>query len=471
MKIFGREFWKQKANGVTINVPVSSGTSYLFGPLIEGFSGAWARHIVTESKENLTKFSPIYACISRVSSDISILRPMLMGPGKGGTTVEITDSRSPYLPLMKRPNPYMNWIQFLERWIVCKLLYGNAYAIKDRDARGIVVALYPVDPRLVKPLIAPDGEVYYQFSGNQLARIPSGEAALEASEVIHDRMCCLQHDLIGVPPIYAAASSGTQAIRIQANSETFFANMSRPSGHLSHPGKIDPEQLKLLKEQFEQNFSAGNLGRTMVTGGDAKYNVISMTAEQSQLVEQLKWAVEDVARCFHVPLHKIQVGAMPTFSNIAALNQQYYDEALKPHIEAFERLMTDEVVMKEEYCVELDLSGLLRMDPSTRAETTKTLVQCGVLSPNEARLTENLPPVTGGEQPLLQQQMWQIGQLANREPPQDAPTNPATPSTPAADPAEDDPEDDDLAKMAQRGAWIEAAASIDLRRNLGMPDQ
>ncbi len=412
---------------------------------MEGFSGSYQRHIATESTENLTKFSPIYACVSRVSSDISILRPMLMQPGKGGTTVEVSDQRSPYLPLIKRPNPYMNWIQFLEWWVVCKLLYGNAYAIKDRDARGIVVALYPVDPRLVKPLIASDGQVYYQFSGDQLARIPYGEAALPASEVIHDRTCCMWHPLVGVPPIYAAAASGTQAIRIQANSEAFFANMSRPSGHLAFPGKVGDDQLALLKKQFEDNFSGANLGRLLVTGGDAKYGPMTIPAEQSQLVEQLKWAVEDVARCFHVPLHKIQVGAMPTFSNIAALNQQYYDEALKPHIEAFERLMTDEVVMKEDYCVELDLSGLLRMDPKTRAETAEILARAGHLTPNEGRLRENLPPVEGGDTCYLQQQNFSLEALAKRDAQAD-PFGTAKPASndPPKDPpvaAEDDPED------------------------------
>ena len=431
--------------------------SFFTGPISESFAGSWGRHIVAESRENLCQFSPVYACISRISSDISILRPMLMTPGKGGTKVEVTDSRSPYMPLMKRPNPYMNWIQFLSYWVTCKLLYGNAYAIKDRDSRGIVVALYPVSPRIAKPMVAPDGEVYYAFSGDNLARIPNGEAALPASEVVHDRMNCLfDHALVGVPPIYAAAASGTLGMRIQANSEKFFANMSRPSGHLSFANKVDDDQLKLLKKQFEEGFSGGNLGRLLVTGGGAEYAPMAIAAEQSQLVEQMKVAVEDVARCFGMPLHKIQAGTMPTYTNIAAYNQQYLDDCLKVHIEPFERLMTDEVVMKEEYSVELDLSGFLRMDPKTRAERLQILVQCGVFSPNEARLSENLPPVDGGDQPLLQQQMWQIGQLANRPPPDDTPSNP--PASQEPEPEEpDDQEDEDAAEEEAR-AFLSAIA-------------
>lgn len=441
MKLFGIQLGRQKAQGLTISVPATRGVSYFLGPLMEAFGGAWARNIVSESAENLLRFSPIYACASRIASDISILRPMLMQPGQGDTTVEVKDRRSPYRPLMVRPNPYMNWIQFLSYWILCKLFYGNAYAIKDRDDRGIVVALYPVDPRLAKPMVASDGEVYYAFSGDQLARIPNGEAMLPASEVVHDRMNTFWHPLVGVPPIYAAAASGTQGIRIQTNSETFFANMSRPSGQLTAPGPIDDATAKRLKEQFEAGFSGSNLGRMFISGNGLKFESINVPAEQAQLIEQLKWTVEDVARCFGVPLHKIQAGAMPTFTNIGALNQQYYDEALKPYIEAFELLMTQEVVMKDEYSVELDLSGLLRMDPKTRAERIEILMRAGAMTPDEARASENLPPVDGGNTPYMQQQNYSLAALAKRDAQQD-PFGTAKPAAAAPAPNEEDDDED-----------------------------
>jgi len=441
VKLFGIQIWREKAQGTAISVPVSHAFTYFLGPIKEAFAGAWSRNIVAESRENLLRFSPIYACASRIASDISILRPMLMKATQDGITVEVNDPRSPYLPLMMRPNAYMNWIQFLSYWLLCKLFYGNAYAIKDRDARGVVVALYPIDPRMVKPKIASDGGVYYDFGGDYLARIPEGLSMLPASEVVHDRMNTFWHPLAGVPPIYAAAASGTQGIRIQTNSETFFSNMSRPSGQLTAPGSIDDATEKRLKKQFEDGFSGGNLGRMFVSGNGLKFEPINVPAEQAQLIEQLRWTVEDIARCFGVPLHKIQAGAMPTFTNIGALNQQYYDEALKPHIEAFELLMTQEVVMKAEYSVELDLSGLLRMDPKTRAEAAEILARAGHLTPNEGRARENLPPVAGGDTPYLQMQNYSLAALAKR----DAQDDPFGTAKPAVSPApEEEDEDEDL---------------------------
>lgn len=440
-----------------MTVSLARGVSYLLGPLMEGFSGAWQKNIVTESNENLLRFSAVYACINRIANDIATLRPMLM-ERRAGIEVEVENSAVPFLQVLRRPNPYMTWVQFLAYWMTMKLIHGNFYAIKDRDARGVVVALYPVDSRLAKPMVAPDGSVYYSFSGDNLARIPAGEAMLPASEVIHDRMNCFWHPLVGVPPIDACAASGTHGIRIQNNSATFFQNMSRPSGHLAFAGKVDDEQLKLLKKQFEEGFSGGNLGRLLVTGGDAKYAAMTIPAEQAQLIEQLKWTVEDIARAFSVPLHKLQAGAAPTFSNIGALNQGYYDDALKVHIEAIESLLTHDLGLPRQYTVELELEGLLRMDPKTRAETMDALVKAGILAPNEGRAREGLLPVEGGDSPMIQQQNFSLAALAKRDAQEDPfGTARPEPALPAPEDEEDPEEDDDAAEEEAR-AFLDTIA-------------
>ena len=404
---------REKQAGVMVSVPLAHRISYFMGPIMEAFGGAWSRNIVAESRENVLKFSAVYACVSRIANDISILRPMVMTIDKGLWT---EDESSPYAELLARPNPYMDWIQFAAYWMTAKLLYGNAYCIKDRDVpRGRVVALYPVDPRLAKPMVATDGEVYYSFSGDNLARIPNGEAALPASEVVHDRMNCLYHPLVGCGPLYAAASSATHGIRVQANSEAFFANMSRPSGHLSF-NDASEEQLKLLKTQFESGFSGGNLGRLLVTAGGAKFEPMTIPAEQAQLIEQLKFDIEDIARAFSIPLHMIQAGTTPSFSNIAALNQNYLDQTLRMHIESVESLLTIGLELKRgKQAIQLDTESLLRMDPKTRAETMDTLVKAGILAPNEGRFRENLPPVTGGNSPMIQMQNFSLEALAKRD--------------------------------------------------------
>src|SRR5690606_37079484 len=159
---------------------------------------------------------------------------------------------------------YQTRIQFFVTWIVMKLLYGNAYVLKERDARGVVRALYVLDSRLVTPLVSDTGEVFYAVRTDKLSTVYEDQPAVPASEIIHDRALTLFHPLVGVSPIFACGASATQGIRIQNNSATFFENMSRPSGHLTAPGQITTPTAERLKAEFEKNFSAGNLGRLLV---------------------------------------------------------------------------------------------------------------------------------------------------------------------------------------------------------------
>ena len=118
-------------------------------------------------------------------------------------------SRLPaFSPVLRKPNRYQTRQQFIEQWVTSKLIHGNAYILKERDNRNVVTALYVLDPLLTKPLIAPDGEVYYQLSINQLAGIENTDVIVPADEIIHDVMVPLYHPLCGVSPITACGLAG-----------------------------------------------------------------------------------------------------------------------------------------------------------------------------------------------------------------------------------------------------------------------
>lgn len=416
-------------------VPFST-VSNFFGPIRESFTGAWQRNVVVEQSANILAFSAVYAAISLISNDISKLRIMLTEETAVGTWEEL-EGNSPFLPVLSKPNRYQTRQQFIQQWIVAKLMYGNAYVLKERDQRGIVIALYVLDSRYVQPLVAEDGSVYYRLHRDYLSGVID-EIIIPATEIMHDRMPTLWHPLVGVSPIYACGASTTQGIRIQNNSAKFFENMSRPSGHLTAPGVINDVTVNRLKAEFEKNFSGGNLGRLLVTGDALKYEPMTIPPHEAQLIEQLKWTVEDVARAFLIPLYKIETsstGRSPA-SNLAQLNQDYYDQTLQVHIEAIEALLDEGLALPGTYATQLDLDGLLRMDPLAQAETFSKEIQAGYLAPNEARARRGLRPATGGDTPYLQQQNYSLAALAKRDALADpfAKTSPAPASTPDTTP-------------------------------------
>jgi HK97 family phage portal protein len=425
-------------------------TQSWFGPIMESFSGAWQRNIVVDSQQNILAFSAVYACVSLISDDVAKLRIRLC-EDRNGIWEEIEVPA--FSPVLRKPNRYQTRIQFLSQWMTSKLLYGNAYILKERNERGNVRAMYVLDPRGVVPLVATDGEVYYQLSGDDLAGVePSTQKlTVPASEIIHDRMSCLFHPLVGVSPIYACGAAATQGIRIQNFGARFFENMSRPSGQLTAPGKIDDETAARLKRSFEENFSGGNLGRLLVTGDGLKYEPMTIPAQEAQLIEQQRWTVEDVARAFGVPLYKVQAGN-PTFTNSAQFDQDYYKQTLQKKIEDIEVLLDEGLDLPTGYHTELDLEGLLRMDPETRARTQQIQIGAGVLAPNEARYIENYKPVAGGNSPMIQQQNYSLQALAKRDAKEDPFATEAKPALPAP---KDEPEEDEEERALMFGWMVE----------------
>ncbi len=422
-----------------------------WGMVTEPFSGAWQAGVTADPMGQLTAFGAVFACVVRIANDIAKLEFELKMQA-GGICVD-APATSPYRAALVRPNPLQNRIQFITWWLLCKLIHGNAYQLKARDSRGIVNRLFPLDPRRVLPLVTPEGDVYYSLAGDHLARLPVG-LTVPASEIIHDRGATLWHPLIGISPLYAAAASATMGARIQGNSAKFFENMSRPSGMLTAPETISDETAQRLKAEFERNFSGQNIGKLLVAGDGLKYDAMTIPAQTSQLIEQLGWNVADVARCFGMPLYKINAGPEPAAGSVEASDIKYYTGCLQIHIENIELCLTEGLEIGSGatagYKVQCDLQGLLRMDSPTQIAMLAAAVQGGLMKPDEARARLNLAPVAGGDAVYLQQQNYSLAALAKR----DAQANPFSPTGAAAKAALDTQHQTTVAELSQRMSTI-----------------
>ncbi len=402
-------------------------------PLItEPFGGAWQQNVKVDQNAVLA-FSAVYSCISLISSDIGKLRIRLMAKDDTGVWTEVENAA--YSPVLRKPNRYQTRVKFFENWVISKLVNGNTYVLKSRDARGVVTALYILEPARVNPLVSDDGAVFYQLSRDNLSGLQEDTVVVPASEIIHDTMVALYHPLVGVSPIHASGLAATQGLRMQQNSTKFFQNGAQPSGILTAPGRILPETAERLKAQWEKNFGGENVGRTAVLGDGLHYEPTAVKATDAQYIEQLKWTAETVCSAFHVPLYMIGVGPPPTYNNIEALNQQYYSQCLQSHIESIELLLDEGLELKAKHGASFDLDDLLRMDTATKTKAAADAVGAGFMAPDEARAKFDLRPVKGGATPYLQQQNYSLAALDERDRngPFDEPSSPPAPAEPAPD--------------------------------------
>jgi HK97 family phage portal protein len=379
--------------------------------IYESYAGAWQQNV--EVKVDLVlAHSTVYTCITRISSDVSKLRLRLVRDVDGVWQ----EAQSPvFSPILRRPNSYQNRMQFFQQWVLSKLTHGNAYVLKERDGRGVVRALYVLDPRLVRVLISDDGEVFYEIRRDNLAGVDSEIILVPAREIIHDRMNAIFHPLVGISPLYAGGLAATQGLEIQMNSARFFKNGARPGGVLTAPGEIKTETAARLKAHWEANYSGDNAGKVAVLGDGLKYEAMMMKSSDAQLIEQLKWTSQTVANVFQVPPFMVGAAEVPPNNNVEALTTLYYSSCLQTHIEAIELALDDGLELPNGYGTEFNLDDLMRMDTATLVRSISEAIGSGAMAPNEGRKRLSLPPVAGGDTPYLQQQNYSLAALDERD--------------------------------------------------------
>lgn len=369
----------------------------------ESFTGAWQKNIEIDPRENLLRFSAVYASVSGISLDVAKLHLH----HKRTNGVISTPVRGSVQALIEKPNKYQNRFQFVQQWLTSKLLTGNTYILKQRDMQGRIVALHVLEPDFVKVMVTDSGEVYYQIRKDNLANREA--ITVPATEIIHDRHVCLFHPLVGISPIYACGYPATMGNAISQNSAGFFKNNAQPGGILTAPGRISDETALRLKETWRRMYSGDNSGSIAVLGDSLKFERMTLTATDAQLIEQLKWTVEDVARAFRYPLYKLGAGTPPISNNVEALGLEYYAGCLQPLIESFEAVLDDGLEIADSEFTEFDIEGLSRMDTESRLKAAAESLK--VASINEARQKLNMPPVIGGESVYTQQQYYALEDL------------------------------------------------------------
>lgn len=407
--------------------PISNGGNGWLPIVSEPYTGAWQKNDELK-RTDLTHFHAVFACVSLIASDIGKLKMQTKSVQNG----VLMPTKSRTQALLKKPNHHQTWQQFIENWVSSKLLRGNAYILKQRDLFGEVWQLYVLNPDRVKVLVSDKGEVFYQISTDRLYGLT--DTTVPASEIIHDRYNCFYHPLVGLSPLTACHLSVGLGLSIQNQSRTLFGNNSRPSGILSVPTEISQSKADEVKAKWQANYSGVNRGGIAVLGSGTKYEPIAMSASDTQAIEQLKMSSDTVCSVFHVPAFKVGMGEAKAGQKVSDLNEIYYSDCLQHYIEAIENLLDEHFDLEKGVECEADLSPLIRMDSTSQILYLKEGTMSGIFSPNEARATLGLPPVVGGESPLMQQQNYSLSALAKR----DNSNNPFgnAPNEPKAEPTE-----------------------------------
>ena len=349
-------------------------------------------------------FSAYFAAMRNISEDIGKMPRGVYQRGKDRRE-EAFDN--PAQAVLDSPNEYAGPMAFFETETSHALGYHGGYSEILRDGRGRPVALNPIDPESVTTQRTETGALYYRVHMRR-----GGTLDIPPDDMLH--IHGLGYDAITGFIISAVARESLGfGVAAQRYSSAFFGNGAVATGVIEYPGALTPEARANLRDSFEASHKgAGRAHGTVVLSEGAQFKPTSFDSQKAMLIDALNWAVEDVARWFRIPPHKLQQLLRATFTNIEHQNIEYVVDCLSSWVTRWEGELNRKLFARgEPYYVKFNMNGLLRGDLAARAAFYHTMLQDGVLNRNEVRTFEDWNPVPGGEVYNMQLNMAPANEL------------------------------------------------------------
>lgn len=324
--------------------------------------------------------------------------------------------------LGKRPNPEMGPMQFKEVLGGHALISGNGYAEIVRNRRGAVIQLWPIHPTRMEPERFAGALKYVYTDQNYQERL------LEPDEVFHIRG--FGNGIKGVNVIEHAAETIGWARATEIFGSAFFGNGIHMNGALEIPNELDmsPDAVKELKKEFASR-RAGNARKGFIPAildKGMKWVQFEGKNNEAQFIETLTFQINQIARYFGVPPHKVNELSRATFTNIIEQSIEVIQDTIMPWVVRFEEEANYKLLpATDEFYTKINVNALMRGDPKSRAEFYRVMVMIGAMSPNDVRRLEEFNPYEGGDVYVMQSQMVPVKLLGM------IPRGPAAPSAPA----------------------------------------
>jgi HK97 family phage portal protein len=359
------------------------------------FGGSGVSSGVAVNERTAMNYSAVWAAVNLIASDIGKVPLVLYKvDDKGGKTK--FKSHPLYKLIHDRPNPQMGSMVFRKTLQAHALVWGNGYAEIERDSAGRPVALWPLLPMMVEPLIE-GGRLRYRVHNPTTPPV-----MIEAADMLHIRG--LSDDgICGYSVIGHARESIGLGIAAERFGSTFFGNGATFGGIVSYPAGITltPESKADNRKAIEaRHQGVDRAHRLLALYEGAEYHQLGVPPNAAQFLETREFQLEEVCRWFNLPPHKLKHLKRSTNNNIEHQGIEYNVDTLDPWWVAWEQEMTMKLVApleRSQQLVEHVREGLLRGDQASRGEFYSKLFSIAAITPNEIRQRENLNPIEGGD--------------------------------------------------------------------------
>lgn len=350
------------------------------------------------------QISTVWACIDRRATTIASL-PFFAYIDQNGRRVMARTSRL-YQLLHESPNSRMTPFEFWRAMIMNHDLRGNGYARLERDNNGEVFAMWPMAADQVEAKVLDDGAMVYQY------HLDGNIAVLASENVLHLKN--LGNGTTGLAKLDYMRPTVDEAAKAQTAASKLFSSGGKPTGILMIDRVLSPEQRATVRKNFFE-MAEGSTSRLQVLEADMKYQQISMTPEDQQLLETRQFSVEEICRWFDVPPVLVHHANVTTWgSGIEQIMDGFYKLTIRPMLVNIEQATRKRVMTPKQRAaqsIEFALDALLRGSLKDRMEIYAKAVQNGIKTRNECRQLENDPPADDGDKLTAQSNLVPLALL------------------------------------------------------------
>jgi len=374
-------------------------------------SSSLIEDVPNTSIDGALQISTVWRAVEILTKLISTM-PMMVYENKSNGMRVLARESSLWDLLHTSPNSRMTQCEFWGSMMMNLVLRGNAYARLDRNAKGEVIAMWPMPADQVEYRILDDGSEVYLYT------IDNDVAALSASNVLHVKE--MGNGIVGLSRLaYMRATLG-ETINAQSAANKLFANGGKPTGILMVDGILNSEQRKALQNSFIE-MTNGTTARLYVLEASMKFQQLNLTPEDMQLLTTRQFNVQEIGRWFGIPaiLLNQTEGTTTLGSSSADIVDSFHKLTIRPIIVNIEQAVTKRVLTSRQRAtstIEYNMDALLRASLKDRTEIYAKQVQNGIKSRNEVRQLENDAPFDGGNIYTAQSNLVPVSMLGNIKP-------------------------------------------------------
>lgn len=364
---------------------------------------------VSVKGKNSLKIDTVYACVRIRSESVAKLPLKVYREDETGVQKQANHNIKQLLKL--RPNAYMSSFDFWKAIEAQDSMYGNAYAsIEYDETSGKVIGLWPMDSSKVKIVVDNDtsisGIAQPRTKLWYVVNLGYEQRKLRPEEVLHFKGGVTLDGIVGISPIDYLKGTMENAASANKFINNFFKQGLQVKGIVQYVGDLDETAKRNFREKFEE-MSSGlkNSHRVALMPVGYQFMPISLSMHDAQFIENTQLSIRQIATAFGIKMHQINDLSRATHTNVAEQQKEFYTDTLQPILTMYEQELSYKLLLDSEldegFYLRFNVDAILRSDIKTRYEAYRIGVQGGFIAPNEPRRLENLPPMEGGDQLLV----------------------------------------------------------------------